>query len=50
MEHWAEQRICGKIKALVDRMDWKWGMKRTRSQGDLPDLWLTQEWGRGTSR
>lgn len=29
-------------------MDWKWGMKRTRSQGDLPDLWLTQEWGRGT--
>lgn len=43
MEHWAEQRIGGKIKALVDRMEWKWGVKRTRSQGDLPDLWLTQD-------
>lgn len=43
MEHWAEQRISGKIKALVDRMEWKWWMKRRRSQGDLPDLWLTQD-------
>lgn len=29
-------RESGKIKVLVHRMDWKWGMKRKRSQGDLP--------------